>query len=332
MGRRVFVRIPFNEEQLGRLKALADGYGDEMIFRHVRELPAEELAGYDAVIGNLNPECLKGGTKLSWVQLNTAGADEYAEPGILRDEAVLTCSTGAYGTAISEYMVCMLLMMMKRIPAFLQNQKDGIWKDEGNVESPIGKRVLVVGTGNIGTEFARRVRSLGTSGDPGASGRKTVISGIRRRSGICPEGFDEIHSMEELRTEVSKADIIALCLPAGSATFHLFDRDTLLACKEGSYLLNVGRGNVIDNSALLDPSVTSHFGGIWLDVCEREPLPDHDPLFSVPGLYITPHITGNYHLDITVENILDITMHNYRAWHGEGTYRSVVNRTLGYAG
>lgn len=333
---KIYIQAPFTKEQLSELRALADHYGDELFFSPKQlsmsglgivdtgEPEPIALSEADAIIGNVSPALLKteqegGSLCLSWMQLNSSGADAYVKEGVLPEHTVLTSATGAYGTGIAEYMVCMLLNMMKKVPAYLEDQKKHLWTDEGLVTTPCGKRILIVGTGNIGMEFARRMKAFGAT-----------LVGIRRRVGECPKELDEIHSLSELKEEVARADVIAVSLPGTAETFHLFDRELLSSCREGAYLMNVGRGNVIDNAALADPAISGRFGGIWLDVCETEPLPSGDPLYEVPGLLLTPHITGGFHLDLTLQNIFEISMHNYRAFHGEGSYESVVDRSTGY--
>lgn len=318
---RILIRLnQLEDEHRASLRSIIESKGDEAIFVTQMSPDPELLKTADAVIGNLDIPALQQIPDLKWVQLNSSGADSYAKEGALKEDTILTCATGAYGIGIAEYMVAELLNMMKHIPAYYDHQKEGVWTDLGKVQSPMGKRVLVVGTGNIGIEFARRMRAFGSE-----------VVGIRRRAGVCPEAFSEIHTMDELRQEIARADIIALTLPGTPATYHLFDEETLLACKKGSYLINVGRGNVVDNQALVKETVWSNFAGIYLDVCEVEPLPDKDPLYAVPNLLLTPHITGNFHLDITVQNIYDICVHNYLAFKGEGSFKSVVDRTTGYA-
>ena len=310
MAKKILVTVPFTAEQREALQQAATAYGDKMTFA---EAP-ESLAPYDAIIGNVPAGRLSEAGKLKWLQLNSAGADAYVKPGVLPDGAVLTCATGS-----------MLLLMMKKIPAYLAHQQRGEWSDEGPVTTPAGKRILIVGTGDIGLSFARRIAAFALPDHP------IQLVGVRRRASVCPEPLDEIHPLSELREQVAQADVIAVALPGTPATYHLFDADMLLAAKKGAYLMNVGRGSVIDNAALLRPEVYEHFAGIWSDVFEQEPLPAGDPLYSVPGLYVTPHITGQFHLDITLENIARIALKNYRAWHGEGAYQSRVDITTGYA-
>ena len=317
--KNVLIVGSFTPEEQDRLQAA--GAGAALSFRTDDAVTAEDLRAADALIGNLPPAMLESACgRLDWLQLMSSGADAYAGSEILRRRGVtLTTATGAYGVGIAEYMVAMLLVMMKKIPTYLDWQKAAVWRDAGSVVSPMGKCVLVVGVGNLGSEFAARMRPFGCE-----------IVGVRRRGGECPPVFDRMCTLANLKDELPQADIVALCLPGTSETYHLFDREMLSLCKPGAYLMNVGRGTVVPSDALLDREVTDRFAGIWVDVLETEPLPDGHPLFSVPNLIVTPHITGGFHLDVTRRNILDICVQNLRAWLAGEPLIRVLDWDTGY--
>ncbi len=316
--KKVLVTVPFSDGKKNELRNLNKDL--EFIFADAGTVSDEDLRSVNALIGNVDVKLLTDKVNLEWVQLNSSGADAYAAKGAVPENTVLTCATGAYGLGISEYMVGMLLTMMKKVPGYLESQRAGQWQDLGPVESPYGKRILLVGCGNIGLEFAKRMKAFGCT-----------LVGIRRRADNCPAELDRVYGQDRLMEQVSKADVIALSLPGTKDSFHMFNKDVLLACKEGAYLMNVGRGNVIDTKALLDKEVYENFAGIWLDVCETEPLPKEDPLYYVPGLLLTPHITGGFHLTKTVDNIFDICAANLLAWCGDGEYKHIVDREAGYS-
>ena len=299
---------------------LAAGEGAALSFRTDDAVTAEDLCAADALIGNPPRAMVEQAAQLRWMQLLSSGADVYAGSETLKSRGLtLTTATGAYGLGISEYMVAMLLLMMKKIPTYLDQQKQAVWRDAGAVVSPLGRRVLIVGTGNLGGEFAKRMRPFGCE-----------IVGVRRRMGECPADFDRMCTLADLKDELPQADIVALCLPGTPETYHLFDREMLSRCRPGAYLMNVGRGTVIPTEALLDRETTDRFAGIWVDVLETEPLPDGHPLFSVPNLIVTPHITGGLHLDVTRRNILAICAENLRAWLCGGKLRCVLDWNSGY--
>lgn len=323
MDNQILIQVvgSFTETERSRLiDASADA---EIRFCSDAEVTEAQLLAADAVIGNpplfMAESAVRQG-RLRWMQLLSSGADIYAASPVLRaSRLTITTATGAYGTGISEYMVAMLLNMMKQIPGYLDLQKQGIWRDLGAVVSPAGKRVLVVGTGNLGREFARRMRPFGCK-----------LIGVRRREGEPLPEFDRMCLLSELREELPAADVVALCLPGTSETYHLFDAAMLSKCKPGAYLMNVGRGSVIPMDALLDASVMRRFSGVWVDVLETEPLPDGHPLYSVPNLLITPHITGGMHLDITRNNILSICESNLRAWLYGVPLKNILSWDSGY--
>lgn len=312
--KRVLIEGPFDEKIQAEIKALDSN--TEFIFKKRDEISLEDLQNIQALVGNVNPSWLQSCPNLEWIQLVSAGANQYMD-GIIPEHTILTCMSGAYGVAVAEYLITYMLMIMKKIPSYMDNQREGLWHNEGTVISPIGKRILVLGTGNIGKEFAIRAKSLGG-----------YLVGMRRRSGHL-EYFDEVHSIKNLKGEVSKADVTVIVLPGTKETYHLFDDHILSSCKQGSILMNAGRGNIIDRGALVKNA--SRFKGVYLDVEENEPLKSDDLLWSIKNIYITPHITGGYQLDFTVNKITDITKHNIKAWLGEGEFISVVDLKSGYA-
>ena len=315
--KRVIITGPFRESEKKIFCELSPEV--ECQFVKQQEVTAQMLSQAQALVGNVEPSMLVNQPQLEWVQLTSSGADKYVAEKNLSKDLIITTATGSYGVGIAEYMVAMLLGMMKKIPNYLENQKKGLWVDEGLVTTPYNKRILIVGTGDIGLEFAKRMRAFGCK-----------LVGIRRRGGTCPEELDEIYTTDCLKEQLSLADVVAVCLPGTKSTFHLFDEEMLSCCKEGSYFMNVGRGNVIPLDAFLNEKIVNRFAGIWLDVCEVEPLPEQHPLFYVPNLLITPHITGGFHLDLTVEKIFRISLHNMKAWLGEGNYISVLDCDTGY--
>lgn len=310
--KRVLMTISdFQDNQVEELKGIE---GLDVVVKNKKDVCKEDILSVDAVIGNVDPALLQD-AHLEWFQAESAGVNQYL--GVIAPQTVLTCATGSYGIAISEYMIAMMLNIMKRIPTYFKNQEARKWVNEGHVISPIGKRILVVGTGNIGMEFAKRAKALGG-----------YVVGMRRRKEEI-DGFDEMHTIDELKEEVSKADVIAISLPASQYTYHLFNQEILEACKDQSILMNVGRGNVIDTSML--ESVHDRFLGIWLDVLEEEPLPVDSTLWNIDNLLITPHITGGYQLDITLEKLYKIVLHNMKAYAQDQEMISVVDKKWGYA-
>lgn len=141
----------------------------------------------DIIIGNPPAEMLIDSPNLKWLQLNSAGSDAYIKEGILKKEVLLTNATGAYGLAISEHMIGVLLQLFKKLHIYRNNQKLHIWKDEGEVKSIYNSKVLIIGLGNIGGEFAKRVKAFGG-----------YTIGIRRTNAEKPDFIDELYLMDKI--------------------------------------------------------------------------------------------------------------------------------------
>lgn len=235
---KVLVTLPLNERQREKL---------ERNFRHVEfvyclqeELTGAEIADAEVILGNVPPGLLSGAKCLKWLQLNNAGTEGYCD-GALPEGVVLTNATGAYGLAISEHMVGMLFALQKKLNRYSRNQAAHLWRNEGTVHVIEGSKVLVLGLGDIGTAFARKMKGLGC---------ETI--GIKRREGRKPEGVDDLYTVERLHHLLPRADIVAMTLPGNASTYHIMGKEELSLLKPSAVLLNVGRGMTLDTEALTE--------------------------------------------------------------------------------
>ena len=190
---------------------------------------------------------------------------------------------------------------------------------KGNMVAVVSNGTAVLGLGDIGGDYARKVHALGAH-----------VIGVRRTNRNKPDYLDEQHTMDDLDTLLGRADIVAMVLPGGSATNHIMDERRLRLMKKGAYLINVGRGNAIDPDGLYKVLKDGHLGGCGLDVTEPEPLPADSPLWELENLVITPHVAGNFFLPETFERIIRIAGENLAAWANGTPYRNVVDFTTGY--
>ncbi|MDO4632706.1 MAG: D-2-hydroxyacid dehydrogenase [Eubacteriales bacterium] len=291
----------------------------EITYLSDREVTAEILKNYEILVGNVAPAIVAEAKHLEWIQLNSAGAAQYCKPGILADTTMLTNGTGAYGMPLAEHMLGGLLALKKKLIPYYENQKQHLWRDEGAVSGIWNSTTLVLGTGNTGSEFAKRMQALGSR-----------VIGLRRTLKEMPEGFDEQHQMDQLEALLPKADIVALCLPGTDATKHVITEKHLALMKDSAILLNVGRGNLVDCAALNTALRRGMIAGAFLDVTDPEPLPQDDPLWDAPGALITPHIAGGNHMKEIYETLVDITCENMRRYFAGEDLKNQVNRSVGY--
>ena len=261
---KIVVTPPFTEEQKKRIMEAAGP--EQPVFRLKSEITQELLSNTDVILGNLdNPSQARWAHNLKWIQLNNAGTEGYCEPGLLPEGAVLTNATGAYGLAISEHMIACLFMLRKKLNLYYEDQLRREWRREGHVGVIQGTTVLVIGLGDIGRTFARKMKALGC-----------YTIGIRRRISekTVPEdaAADEIHGMDELDRLLPCADVVALSLPGNASTYHVLNRERIALLSPNAVVLNVGRGTAIDTDALSDALYAGKIAGAALDVTDPEPL------------------------------------------------------------
>ena len=319
--KNILVTIPVTEEHKEYLQEMASEGGALCSFRYIpgKQVSEENVREANAIIGNLSPELIQKAEALEWFQLNSAGADQYTKPGVLPEKTILTNTTGAYGLAVSEHMIAMTFDLIRRFNQYHRNQSIHQWKSMGNIISVEGSTILTLGIGDIGGDFARKMKALGA-----------YTIGVRRTDREKPEYLDEQYTMDKLDELLPRADIVAMVLPGGPATNHLMDERRLHLMKPGSYLINVGRGNAIDPKALYDVLKEGYLNAAAIDVTEPEPLPEGDPLWELGNLVITPHVAGNFFLPETFERIIRIAGSNLRAWCSGEPLKNVVDFTTGY--
>lgn len=313
----VTVLIPTQERHRRLLEASAPDFSFH--YSSPETVTQEELDHTDILIGNPPQGMLHGSPRLQWLQCNSAGVEPFLQPGVLHSKTLLTNATGAYGLAISEHMLGMLLEIFKKLHLYRDAQHQHQWQSLGQVRSIEGSTVLVLGMGDIGGEFARRVKALGAH-----------VIGVRRTDTRCPDYADEVHLTADLDQLLPLADVVAVSLPGTRETAGLLDRRRIALMKEGAVVLNVGRGSIIDTEALCDALESGHLGGAGLDVTDPEPLPVGHRLWNIPNAVITPHISGFYHLPETLERIVRISAANLKAYTEGLPLKNLVDFSTGY--
>lgn len=295
----ILVLPPFNEAQRAVIEAAATGAS--FTYASSAEATDEAIATADVIVGNLPPARLALARNLRLLQLNSAGHDAYAAPGTIPAGAALANAVGAYGQAVSEHVFAMVLMLMKHLDGYRDDQRARRWTDRGPVTTMAGAQVLVLGAGDIGQHFAQLAHAHGAH-----------VRGVRQRLGAVPDGFESIHTMNELPELLPKADVIAAFLPSSPATRGLVDAEFLARCKPSAYFANGGRGDLVVQTDLIDALERGVIAGAALDVTTPEPLPADDPLWSAPNLLITPHVAGQFHLYTVLDNVVRIAAENLR--------------------
>lgn len=317
MGDTILVLLPVYSRQKSELARLVPG--DTILYSTPEDVTVSQVLQADIIIGNPPISMVRRSDRLKLLQLESVGASSYLAKGVMPEGAVLLNAAGAYGQAISEHMLGMTLMLLKKLHLYRDNQRNGQWRDLGHVSSIDGCTVLVVGLGDNGRSYARIMKSLGAR-----------VIGVRKHGSRTPEYLDELYLVEDLDMLLPRADIVSLCLPETSETVGLIGYQQLKRMRRNAMLLNVGRGSAVDTDALCLVLEDGWLGGVALDVTNPEPLPPNHPLWHFPNAIITPHVSGGYRMSETVERVYQIALRNLASFKAGDPLINILDAKSGY--
>lgn len=265
----------------------------ELTIRPLREIDSADLAWAQAYVGFRPPPGGRWGS-VRWIHSIGAGVDALLAGGPLPADAILTRSSEDFGPAIGEWCLARALAVNQRLFELERAQAERHWPGRGSVDPVMlrGQRVVIIGTGLVGRGIARAFRGAGCR-----------VDGLSR-SGAPVEPFERIGIATDFAPMVSGAHWLILAAPLTAATRHFLNRDRLAQCG-GAFLMNVGRGAVVDEAALSEALDRGWIRGAALDVFETEPLPPDSPLWSHPKVMIAPHNSGPSSVAATGDGFLE---------------------------
>jgi phosphoglycerate dehydrogenase-like enzyme len=240
---------------------------------------ARELVDADAFFGTITPRLLKAATRLRWIQAHRAGLEHYMFPELIEHPAVLTNMRGIYGDLVPEHALALMLALARGLPRYAGQQKDGRWETH-EVALLAGQTLGIVGLGSIGRGIARRAAAFDmriVAVDP-VAGKAAEVDTLWRQ-----DGLDRL---------LREADWVVIAAPHTPETVKMFRRPQFQAMKRTAYLVNVGRGAIVDLDDLVAALGAGEIAGAGLDVFEIEPLPSGHPLWGFDNVVITPHVAA----------------------------------------
>jgi phosphoglycerate dehydrogenase-like enzyme len=331
----VLSTVRFNEEQLDRLRAVSARLRlVQHTVRSADELPPEIWPEVEVLctFGAL-PEPAQA-PRLRWVQLLSAGADRAIGHPVFRDGAILTTASGIHAVNIGELVILMMLAWGQRLLGLIDHQRRADWP-ENRLELFVpqelrGASVGIVGYGSIGREvgrlasaFGMRVLALDESEAP--VDRGYVIPGVGDPEGLIPDRFYHPGGMRKMLAE---CDYVVIAVPLTDATRNLIGVEELRAMQSSAFLINVARGGVVDEPALIQALREGWIAGAGLDVFVQEPLPSDSPLWGMENVILTPHIAGwTPHYN---ERAADVLAENLQRYLSGRPLLNQVDLTKGY--
>lgn len=266
-------------------------------------------------------DCLsKLAPNLRWIQATSAGVGELMNGTDLRDAGVIvTTASGVFSPFLAEFALMTILAHVKEYMRLQRDREKRLWRDLP-ADTLMGKTLCILGLGSIGREIAERAAPFGLR-----------ILGVKRRIPDMvaePNSVTQICALENFEKALGQSDYVVSTLPNTPATAHLIDSSAIEAMKPGAYFINVGRGQVVDETALAEALRNGHLSGAALDVFESEPLPQDSPLWDFDNVIISPHSTALVP-GLSSERLVDVFCENLRRYlQGEPLCNRLDKREL----
>jgi phosphoglycerate dehydrogenase-like enzyme len=269
------------------------------------------------VSGLWRNELIQGAPRLRFIQSISAGVDQYSREALAACGIRLASAQGANERAVAEHAMSLILALSRQLHLARDNQARRFWRgmisDLGKREDELGgKTLLVVGLGRIGSRLATLARAFGMR-----------VIATKRNPAAGGQVADTVVAPDRLLDVLPGADFVALTCPLTADTERLIGQQALAAMKPSAFLVNVARGRVVDEPALLAAMAESRIAGAALDCAVDEPLPEASPLWGLSNVLITPHTAGETRR--YEDNVLDLLLENLdRLWRGESALRNQI--------
>ena len=268
-----------------------------------------------------SPELLRTApASLKWYCCSFAGVDPYCkDPTLFANPDCLMTNSNVYGVTIAEHVVMVTLMLLRRMPEYIEIVRNHGWSNQLAVRSIRDNEVTILGTGNIGVNVAERLRGMGAARILGLS-----------RSGKPHPAFDQVRPISDLDTVLPQTRILIMGLPSTPETFHILNRERIALLPADAYVINVGRGTAIEQKPLIEALNSGKLAGAALDVMDPEPLPKDDPLWDARNIILTPHVSGNMTLGYTCDKNVELFCADLRNYAAGRPLAGLVDRSRGY--
>jgi D-2-hydroxyacid dehydrogenase (NADP+) len=312
---------------------ITDAHVDELRarFPHItflhstsRDSDIELAAGIDAAFAlALSKDALARATTLRWLHCSGHAVGHFPLADLVARDILVTNSRGVQSVPIAEHVMACLLALARRLPETLRDQQERMWRPNVLVgeASPwllAGRTMGIIGVGTLGEAVAVRAKAFGMR-----------VIGLRRNPARgVPKGFDDVVGRADRERLLAEADVIVIAAPLTPETDRLIDAAAIATMKPGAIVINVARGQLVDEAALADALEAGRLGGAALDVFTTEPLPSHSPLWAMPNVIVTPHNSGfrTGHFDA----VIDLFAENLKRFEGGVELLNVVDLERGY--
>jgi phosphoglycerate dehydrogenase-like enzyme len=254
---------------------------------------------------------------LRWLHSRSAGLDSMLFPELVQSPIPVTNGTGVFSQSLGEFALAVILYFAKDIRRLLRNQEACRWEQYEMEELP-GQTVGIVAYGDIGRAVASRVHAMGMR-----------VLALKRHAPSSPDPWIErFYGPDQLHAMLSECDYVVVAAPLTAETRHMISDDAIAAMKPNAVVINIGRGPVIDQAALVRALAAGKIKGAGLDVFEHEPIPPDDPIFKLPNVLISPHTAD--HTKDWLNQAMRFFLEQYQRFSNGQPLQNIVEKHLGY--
>ena len=289
-----------------------------------RERVLDEISNTDILLTwQVRPAEIAAAKKLRWIHIGMSGLGLILIPEVVNSDLIITNSRGVHAIPIAEHTMALMLQLSRRLPQCYVHQQQAIWRRREIWESPVpfgelyGKTLCIIGVGALGAEIARRAHAFGMR-----------VIGIRKNVNVPADGVEKMYPLSMLDELLPSVDYLVIAAPATGETAGVIGRKQLERMKQSAFLVNIARGVIVDQDALVDALNNEKIAGAALDVFDPDPLPDGHPLFATKNLIITPHISGVS--TMLWRRIMDIWIDNIVRFREGRPLINLINKHRGY--
>ena len=276
---------------------------------------AEVLLGWQFAADDIT-RAFDRADRLRWIQWAGAGVDAALFPALVQSEITLTNVRGVFDQAMAEYTLGMILAFAKDFRGTDTLQRERKWMHR-LTEPVAGTKALVVGAGSIGRAIARALRAAGIE-----------VEGVGRTARTGDPDFGRVHADGDLGRVLGSADWVVLIAPLTARTRGMFDAARFAAMKPTARFFNLGRGALVDEPAMIEALDRGVIAGAGLDVFAEEPLPAESPLWEMENVFVSPHMSGDFHGH--KKAMAEVFIENLRRWRAGEPLMNVVDKRLGF--
>ena len=309
----IYDPVGFDESQIASIRSAA-GANDVVVSS--KEQLATELEQAEIFFGFHPPEVFQHAPHLRWIQVTSAGLDQILVPELVKRDLLISNASGVYAPQVAEQAWCLTLAIAGRVPHYWEEQQQHNWQAVDRIDLD-GSTVGVIGLGGIGRRYSRVAAAFGMR-----------VLAVDLHQPPKPDSVAALWSIDEIDQLLEQSDFVLVSCPYTSETHHLINADRFSHMKSNAVLINIARGSIVDEQALVEALQSGSIAAAGIDVCEQEPLPPESNLWEVPNLVISPHCAGLS--PQRMQQMADFFIENLGRYVAGQPLMNLVDQQLGY--